>query len=92
MISSQIEGLGKMALRVVKYAYDHSSQLIGVICFTVSLPAFSLSWTVVVDPRNGRPIKLSIYMLAKDSYVSGFLFFKPVSLSTSFKNKLCMHN
>ena len=33
VVSSQSEGLGKMALGIVKYAYDRSSQLIGVIWF-----------------------------------------------------------
>ena len=36
VISSQSEGLGKMALGIVKYAYDRSSQLIGVFWFTIS--------------------------------------------------------
>ena len=36
-VSSQSEGLGKTALGIVKYAYDPSSQLIGVIWFAVSL-------------------------------------------------------
>ena len=36
VILSQGEGLGKMALGVVKYAYDRSSPLIGVIWFAVS--------------------------------------------------------
>ena len=36
VISSQIEGLGKMALGIEKYAYDRSSQLINVIWFAVS--------------------------------------------------------
>ena len=31
VISSQSEGLGKMALEIVKYAYDRSSQLISII-------------------------------------------------------------
>ena len=44
VVSSQSEGLGKMALGIVKYAYDRSSQLIGVIWFAVSL-----SRSVVVD-------------------------------------------
>ena len=44
-----------MALGIVKYAYDRSSQLIGVIwfavsLFAVSLFAISLSWSIVVDP------------------------------------------
>ena len=34
---SQNEGLGKMALGIVKYAYDRSSQLIDIIWFAVSL-------------------------------------------------------
>ena len=34
---SQSEGLGKMAPGIVKYAYDRSSQSIGVIWFAVSL-------------------------------------------------------
>ena len=34
--TSQSEGLGKMSLGIVKYAYDRSSQLIGVIWFAVS--------------------------------------------------------
>ena len=37
VISSQSEGLGKMGLGRVKYDYDRSSQLIGIIWFTVSL-------------------------------------------------------
>ena len=37
VISSQSEGLGKMALGKVKYVFDRSSQLIGVIWFAVSL-------------------------------------------------------
>ena len=37
VILLQSEGLGKMALGIVKYAYDCSSQLIGVIWFAVSL-------------------------------------------------------
>ena len=45
MILSQSEGLGKMALGIAKYAYDRSTQLIGVIWFAVSL-----SRSVVVDP------------------------------------------
>ena len=40
-----------MALGIVKYAYDCSSQLIGVIWFEVSLFAVSLSWSVVMDPN-----------------------------------------
>ena len=36
VISSQREGLGKMALGIVKYFYDSSSQPIGVIWFAVS--------------------------------------------------------
>ena len=36
VILSISEGLGKMALGIVKYAYDRSSQLIGVIWFVVS--------------------------------------------------------
>ena len=47
VISSQNEGLGKMALGIVKYAYDRSSQLIGVIWFAVSLFVVSLSRSVV---------------------------------------------
>ena len=31
VFSSQSEGLGKMVLGIVKYTYDHSSQLIGII-------------------------------------------------------------
>ena len=46
------EDLGKMALGIVKYAYDRSSQLIGVIWFAVSLLAFSFSRSVVVDPNR----------------------------------------
>ena len=42
VILSQSDGLGKMAIRIVKYAYDHSSQLIGVIWFMASLFAVSL--------------------------------------------------
>ena len=49
VILSQSEGLGKMALGIVKYAYDRYSQLISVICFAVSLFAISLSQSVVVD-------------------------------------------
>ena len=37
VILSLSEGLGKMALGIVKYAYDCSFQLIGVIWFVVSL-------------------------------------------------------
>ena len=48
VISSQSEGLGKMALGIVKYAYDCSSQLIGIIWFAVSL-----SQSVVVYPLSG---------------------------------------
>ena len=36
MVLSQSEGLGKTALRIVKYAYDRSTQLISVIWFTDS--------------------------------------------------------
>ena len=54
VILSQSEDLGKMALEIVKYAYDCSSQLIGVIWFAVSLFAFSLSWSVVVELRPGQ--------------------------------------
>ena len=36
VILSQSEGLHKMALGIVKYAYDRSSQLIDVIWFAVS--------------------------------------------------------
>ena len=43
--SSQSEGLGKMALSIVKYFYDRPSQPIVVIWFAVSL-----SRSVVVDP------------------------------------------
>ena len=46
VILSQSEGLGKMALGIVKYAYDRSSQPIGIIWFAVSL-----SRSVVVDPN-----------------------------------------
>ena len=45
VISSQSEGLGKMALGIVKYADDRSSQPIGIIWFTVSLLR-----SVFVDP------------------------------------------
>ena len=45
LISLQSEGLGKMALGIVKYFYDRPSQPIGVIWFVVSL-----SRSVVVDP------------------------------------------
>ena len=44
VILPQSEGLGKMALGIVKYAYDHSSQLIGVIWVG--------SRSVVVDTQN----------------------------------------
>ena len=36
VILSKTEGLGKMAPGIVKYAYDRSSQLVGVIWFSVS--------------------------------------------------------
>ena len=36
VILSQSKGLGKMALGIVKYAYDRSSQLIDVIWFAVT--------------------------------------------------------
>ena len=36
MVLSRSEGLGKMALWILKYAYDRSSQLIGVNWFAVS--------------------------------------------------------
>ena len=36
VILSQSEGLGKMASEIVKYAYDRSSELIGVIWFAFS--------------------------------------------------------
>ena len=52
VILSQSEGLGKMALGIVKQAYNGSSQPIGVIWFTVSLFAVSLSLSVVVDPQK----------------------------------------
>ena len=51
LILSQSKGLGKIALGIVKYAYDHSSQLIRVIWFMVSLFAVSLSRSVVVDQQ-----------------------------------------
>ena len=41
VISSQSDGLGKMAVGIVKYVYDRPSQLIGVIRFTVSMFAVS---------------------------------------------------
>ena len=47
VIFSQSEGLGKMVLGIVKYAYDCSSQLVGVIWFAVSLLR-----SVVVDPSE----------------------------------------
>ena len=49
LISSKSEGLGKTALGIVKYAYDRSSQLIGVIWFAVSL-----SRSFVVDSITKR--------------------------------------
>ena len=53
VILSQSEGLGKMALEIVKYAYDHSSQLIGVIWFAVSLFPVSLLGQLVWTPSKG---------------------------------------
>ena len=41
------ENLGKMALGIVKYAYDRSSHVIGVVWFAVRL-----SRSLVVDPNN----------------------------------------
>ena len=41
VIWSQREGLGKMALKIVKYFYDRPSQPIGVIWFAISLFAVS---------------------------------------------------
>ena len=54
VISSQSEGLGKMALGVVQDTYDRSSQLIGVIWFAVSLLR-----SVVVDLINQPVYKLA---------------------------------
>ena len=53
VISSQSEGLGKMALGIVRYDYDHFSQLIGVIWFDVSLFGGSSSQSVIVDLLGG---------------------------------------
>ena len=48
VISSQSEGLGKMAMGIVKYAYDRSSQLIGVIWFAISCHRlFSMALTKI---------------------------------------------
>ena len=46
LISSQSEGLGKMALGIVKYCYDRPSQPIGVIWFAVSCrgPHLCICW------------------------------------------------
>ena len=45
LVSSQSEGLGKMALGIITYFSDRLSQPIGVSWF-----AISLSWSVAVDP------------------------------------------
>ena len=47
------EGLGKVAVEILKYAYDRSSQLSDIIWFAISLLAISLSWSAVLDPVNG---------------------------------------
>ena len=44
-----------MALGIVKYACNRSSQLIGVIWFAVSLFVVSFSRSVVVDQQNFGP-------------------------------------
>ena len=54
VILSLSEGLGKMAVGIVKYAYDRSSQLIGAIWFTVHLFTVSLSQSVVVDQLQSK--------------------------------------
>ena len=60
VILSQSEGLGKMALGIVKYAYDRFSQLISVIWFAVSL-----SQSVVVD-SSSRPTITSLLLSYHD--------------------------
>ena len=55
MILSQSEGLGTMALGIVKYFYDHPSQPISDIWFMVSVFAVSLSHSVVMDSYQSVP-------------------------------------
>ena len=54
VVLSQSEGLGKMALGIVKYAYDRSSQLIGVIWFAVSCRGLSIVVLKVDHVKSGR--------------------------------------
>ena len=51
VILSQREGLGKMAVGIVKYFYDCFSPSIGVIWLAISLFAVRWSRSVAVDPR-----------------------------------------
>ena len=74
---SQSEGVGKISPGMVKYAYNRSSQLIGVIWFTVSL-----SQSVVVDPQM---------MLDKDNGCSADIAWNS-DISTIYLNYLCMPN
>ena len=82
MILSQSEGLGKMALGIVKNAYDRSSQLFGVIWFTVSL-----SWSVVVDQCFGlQEERLQMMLLLLLSFFGeiGLSDLQPLKLTLIF--------
>ena len=60
-----------MALVIIKYACDRSSQLIGVIWLAVSLFAVSLSRSVVMDPlrMDQAVIKASVQLLCTDTRI-----------------------